>query len=88
MINGTAWLLQYTEWVRVIFPDNEVVQFSRVDDNGNWQVIYDHVADINQDRVIEFIDGYMEQDELAINFLNKHHEVIWQVKPYRGAELV
>jgi hypothetical protein len=88
MINGTAWLLQYSKHVSVKFPDGYVVMFTKMDDDGNWQITAERIDDITEEKVIEFIDGYMEQDELAINFYNTLYEVIWQVKPYRGAELV
>lgn len=74
-------ILFKSDYVTVTFPDSEVVTFERVG-SYDWELRYDSKVALTEEQVAEYIDAYLQQDELSINFLNER-KVVLHVPPYK-----
>lgn len=80
MINHSN-ILYKSDYVTVTFPDAEVVTFERVG-SYDWELRYARKVKLTEEQVAEYIDAYLQQDELSINFLNER-KVVLHVPPYK-----
>lgn len=78
-----ANLVQTSDFITVTFPDSDVVKFTRL--NGfEWTIEHSRKDVIDQYKVNEFVDGYLNDDSLLIKF----YKVTAAIMPRKGGEQV
>lgn len=82
-----ANLINHSNRITVTFPDKKVVKFNKVQ-GFHWTIKFNYVADIDSVKVYEFIDAYLQQDELMIKFFDSDDKVTVNIPPRIGGELV